>query len=80
MFYNKMIKLYRIEFMQYDNYCYDAVSTSEKKDYDTISLSEPKYLIIKESDIEYYKRFGGGIKSMDFIGYMEDRNVNEVED
>ena len=76
MFYNKMIKLYRIEFMRYNNYCYDAVSTSEEKDHDTISLSEPKYLIIKESDIEYYKRFGNGIKSMQFVGYMEDREVN----
>ena len=106
MFYDKMIKLYRIEFMQYNNCCYDAVSTSEKDydiislsepkhpiikesdieyykrfgiksmDHDTISLSEPKYLIIKESDIEYYKRFGNGIKSMEFVGYMEDREVN----
>lgn len=75
MYYNKMIKLYKVEFMKYHNYSYDAVSTPDEKDHDTIALSEPKYLIIKESDIEYYKRFGNGIKSMEFVGYMEDRDV-----
>ena len=78
MYYNKMIKLYRVEFIEYNNHMYDSISCSKWNT--TISLSEPKYLIIKESDIDYYRNFGGGIKSMDFIGYMEDRNVNEVED
>lgn len=50
-----------------------TVSISE--DYETLNI--PKDFIIKENEIEYYKKFGNGIRTLEYIGSML---INEKSD
>ena len=67
-------KIYSVEFMNYTNYMRDTVSDySEHND-----LSKTKYIsvgkepfLVKESNLDKFKHFGGGYRSITFVGMME---------
>lgn len=61
-------KLYKIYFNRYTNaYPGDTVSHNND-DMVFLQCDEDGSLIIKEDEFFYYKQFGGGIKSMTYIG------------
>ena len=35
-------------------------------------LNTPRPFLIKESEIEFYKKCGDGFKSLEFVGYLND--------
>ena len=61
-----MEKIYKVEFMEYTDYNRDKVSNINHIDY----LRVPSPFLIRESEIEFHKNFGGGIKSLEFVGYL----------
>lgn len=74
-----MIKLYKIEFMQYTNAMKDTVSNGAE------DIADVKYIdvykdgfIVKESQIDFIKGYGGGIKNLEFIGCMEEQITQEI--
>lgn len=69
-------KVYEVEFMNYTN-CLRNTIWDEKSDEYIEIPDHGNTLIVKESELEEYKRFGEGYRSIKFIGYM--RNV-ESED
>ena len=63
-----MIKLYRITFIEYLDPSRETIYSPEFHQY-----IDSRDMIVKESDIEYFKSFGNGIKSLEFVGYMHER-------
>ena len=66
-------KIYAVEFMEYTNCsnCTVAKYGPDKiKDTDYLDVGLAPFLV-KESDIDKYKEFGGGFKSLIFVGNME---------
>ena len=76
---SKLEKIYMVEFMLYSNYLRDTVSTYDGSySYD---ISKIEYLnigkepfLIRESEIEKYRKFGNGYRKLEFIGCIE---INE---
>ena len=69
-------KVYHVEFMEYTNAVKDTVA--KYTDVPNSTIPHVEYLdvgvepfLIKESDIEKYKEFGKGYKSLIFVGYIE---------
>ena len=74
----KLEKVYVVEFMKYTNCMNDTVS-----DWDGVSdtLKTSKYLdigkepfLVRESDLPKYQKFGGGYRTVNFIGNIEINN------
>ena len=65
-----MKKIYSIDFIKYTNNLYNTVTDNNHEHY--IEVGKDPFLIC-EDEIEYYMKFGGGIKNMIFVGYMEDK-------
>ena len=69
-------KVYRVTFNSYTNYSNDTVSLSngferKKFDIDKEYLHIPKYgLVIRESELEFYRRYGDGFESIKLVGEM----------
>lgn len=66
-----MEKVYKVKFMQYTNCFMDTVSDGNE------DIDKRKYLkvgndpiIIKESDLSKYMKYGNGFRSVEFIGNM----------
>ena len=36
-------------------------------------------MIIKESDIAYYHKFGNGIKTLEFVGFFHERETRKLD-
>ena len=77
---NKMEKVYKVEFMEYTNYSRDTVCDESKK------IGHGQYLhvgkepfLVKESDLEKYKNYGGGYRSVVFVGYLEEIEAEKEE-
>ena len=62
-----MKKVYSVDFIQYTNCLNTAVTDDNHENY--ITVDNP--FLIFEDEIEYYMKFGGGIKNMIFVGYMD---------
>ena len=61
-------KLYKIYFNTYTNtYPGDTVRYNDE-DMVFLQCDEDGSLIIKEDEFDYYRQFGNGIKSMNYIG------------
>jgi len=78
---NKLERIYMVEFMKYSNYARDTVSTyDDSYSYDTSKIEYLKVgkepFLIRESEIEKYRKFGNGYRNLEFIGCME---INESE-
>ena len=70
---NKLEKVYAVEFMQYTNCLNDTVCDWDGS-YST-SLKNHHYLdvgkevvLIKESDLEKYRKYGQGYRNCEFVG------------
>ena len=66
----KFEKVYEVEFMSYTNALGDTVWDKESDEYIEIPDNE-RTLIVRESELEKYKRFGDGYRSTKFVGYMK---------
>ena len=58
-------KVYSIEFNQYTNCMRDTVWCEEEDKY--LDVGKGTFLILEE-DIDKYRKFGGGIKSLIYVG------------
>lgn len=73
----KKEKVYRAEFMEYTGYTKSTVAKYGAK-YGPDKIKDAEYLdvgsepfLVKESDIDKYKDFGGGYKVLTFVGFIE---------
>ena len=74
----KREKVYSVEFMNYTNCLRDTVSTEPEKDENgVINFMGIEYLdvkdgfLVRESELDKYRVFGGGYNSIHFVGYMD---------
>lgn len=70
-----MEKIYLVEFISYTNALHDTVSDWDGKRFSKIG--ETKYLhlgrhctLVKESDLEKYRKYGQGYKKITFLGTL----------
>ena len=61
-----MKKIYKITFNEYTNAMRDTVYREDTAKY----LHVPDLFLIKEGDIQYFQEFGGGIKTLEFVGNL----------
>lgn len=72
----KKEKVYSVEFMEYTNCMKDTVSDIDRNELCT-DWSKANYLevgnsfLVKESDIQKYQKYGGGYRSLTFVGWIE---------
>lgn len=60
-------KVYAVEFIQYTNCMHDTVWCEEADKY--LDVGKGTFLI-REEDIDKYRKFGHGIKTLTYIGDM----------
>jgi hypothetical protein len=75
-----MEKVYRIEFMRYTNYSKETVDDAKDPftpigEINYLHIGEGPFLVL-EKDLEYYRQFGGGFRSIEYVGIM-DLELNE---
>lgn len=73
IFEDDLEKVYIVEFVQYTNATRDTVSISINNDniYDTSFLKTPTPgLLIRESELDHYSKYGNGFDSIKLVGYM----------
>lgn len=65
-------KVYVVEFMHYSNAMKDYVSNNAdtEKDVKYLNVGREPFLV-KESDLEKYRGYGGGFRSITFVGNIE---------
>lgn len=63
-----MEKVYKVEFMNYTNSCHNAVYSESTDSY--ISVGKEPFLI-KESELSKYELYGGGFRTLTFVGNIE---------
>lgn len=69
----KKEKVYHAEFMEYTNTTKNTVAKygpDKFKDTEYLNVG-PDPFLVKESDIDKYKGFGGGYKVLMFVGFIE---------
>lgn len=67
----KYEKIYKVEFMTYTNVMKKAVSDhpgSGRTDCTYLDTSEP--FLVRESELNLYRHFGGGFRSTEFVGML----------
>lgn len=69
---NKISNLYRVTFREYTNCLHNTVSTNEKEigKSEYVECDKDGSLIIRESEFDFYKRFGNGIATMTYLGFI----------
>ena len=71
-----MEKVYAVDFMRYNDYSNTTVSTWDgksdplKSGIEYLDTGHESFLV-KESDLEKYRKFGGGYRTIRFAGNME---------
>lgn len=65
----KLIKLYSVEFIEYTNAVYDTVA-NEDGQYLDVKVENGGGFIIREDEIDFYKQFGKGFRSLNYVGRM----------
>ena len=67
----KRIKIYSVVFVEYTNCLRDTVSTNEEDLGKVEYLEIPKTgLLIREDELDEYKKYGQGFKSITLVGEM----------
>lgn len=66
----KTERIYAVEFMKYTNSSRDTVSNGKARDVSYIHTGKESFLV-KESDLETYRNYGDGFRSIQFVGNME---------
>ena len=69
-------KVYAVEFMQYTNCMHDCVD--DEKTSDMLSLPSHSTFLVRESELDKYRRFGGGYKSTNYVGVMVFNDKNDA--
>ena len=59
------MKIYKVEFLEYTNALEDTVCNRKTDEY-----LDCKDMLIREIDLDYYKNFGRGFKSLIFVGNL----------
>lgn len=68
-------KIYEVEFLQYTNCMKDAVWCEDDDTY--MDIPKNSSLLVKESDLSKYQKFGGGYKSTKFVGMLVPSNQDD---
>lgn len=68
-------KVYKVTFMRYTNVMEDTVSDWNGKLSDSITAEEyldigKEPFLLRESQLEYYRKFGGGYRNIEFVGQI----------
>ena len=63
-----MEKVYKVTFMEYNNVLRDTVANKDNTDYIHVG-NEP--FLVRESELDTYMDYGGGFRSMVFVGNIE---------
>ncbi len=63
-----MEKIYKIIFMEYDGGFRDTVTNKDNTD--RINVGKEPFLV-RESELDTYMEYGGGFRSMVFVGNIE---------
>ena len=68
----KTKKVYEVEFMEYTNCMKDTVSNNATsfKDIEYLNIGKEPFLIT-ESEFDEYSKFGGGFRSLKFVGNIK---------
>lgn len=67
----KMEKVYEVEFMQYTDTLKDRVNHASENPVTTSYIDVGKEpFLVKESELDKYRRYGGGFRSVKFVGNM----------
>ena len=75
------VKMYKVKFLNYTNGMENAVSDdSRNMDYIDIPKETKPYIILKESQLEKYKRYGNGYASVEYIGSTIDDEAEDDEE
>ena len=66
-----MEKVYEVEFMNYTNCTRDTVSNGEDdtSKWEYIHVGKEPFLV-RESELDKYSKYGGGFRTIKFVGYM----------
>lgn len=67
-----MEKIYKVEFMKYNNVLKDTVSDQAKeiKDRKYLKIGKEPFLV-RESELDNYRAWGGGFRYIEFVGNIE---------
>ena len=66
-----MEKIYRVEFMEYTNVLRNTVSNQKQEVADRKYLTVGKEpFLVKESELDKYSAWGGGFRSIEFVGNL----------
>ena len=64
----KLVKLYSVEFIEYTDVTHTAVINDEWK---YLNVDGPdRKLVIREDEFDFYKQFGEGFRSLNYVGSM----------
>lgn len=63
-----MEKIYKVTFMEYNNVLRDTIANKDNTDY--INVGREPFLV-RESELDTYMDYGGGFRSMVFVGNIE---------
>ena len=66
-----MKKVYAIDFIRYTDCLNDTVSNSDPDNTEYIEVGRHEPFLVVEDDIDHYMKFGGGIRNMKFVGYID---------
>jgi len=69
------VKVYSVMFREYTNCLRDTVHSEKFNKY-----LEPRDLLIRESEFDYYKTFGSGFAVLKFEGFiLDDTSISPIE-
>jgi hypothetical protein len=68
-----MLRIYKVSFNNYTNYTSKTIRNHKTEEY--ISTDDG-YLVIYDYDISKYMEFGGGYRTVEYIGFMPE-NIND---
>lgn len=63
----KKVKVYSVTFVQYTNCMRDTVWNEEDDEY--LKVGRDPFLV-REDELDYYKKFGDGFETIRLVGYM----------
>ena len=67
----KYEKIYKVKFMQYTNVMENRVSDNQENcNQDCMYLDTSEPFLVRESELDLYRNFGGGFRSTEFVGML----------
>lgn len=76
-----MEKIYEVEFLNYTNSMRDTASCNSNEylniDNKYIDIPKDGSLLVKESELEFYKNYGNGYRSITYVGELAESDEND---